>query len=146
MAEPSGILDTLGGARYLGRKRGPVDLRELVRAGLPYQAAEFLLLESLGLALDEAARLLAVSRRTLTRKRQNPKERLGPAESDRLYRLARTLTLASEVLGDDAAAREWLKTPNRALGGDRPLDLLDTEPGVRAVEDVLDRAAWGDVG
>ena len=43
--------------------------------------------------------------------------------------------------GDKAAA--WLKTPNRVLRGGRPLDQMDTDPGVREVEDILGRIAYG---
>lgn len=44
---------------------------------------------------------------------------------------------ASGWLGSLEKARLWLKTPNRALRCERPLDLLDTEIGARQVEDVL---------
>jgi putative toxin-antitoxin system antitoxin component (TIGR02293 family) len=40
-------------------------------------------------------------------------------------------------------AAQWLKTPNRALRGVRPLDQLDTDPGVREVEDILGRISYG---
>ena len=33
--------------------------------------------------------------------------------------------------------------PNRALGGQRPFDQLDTELGVRSVEEVLYSIAYG---
>ena len=64
---------------------------------------------------------------------------------DRLYRLARIVALAKHYLGDGQAAHAWLRRPNRALGGAVPLDLLDTEPGARAVENVLGRIAYGGV-
>jgi putative toxin-antitoxin system antitoxin component (TIGR02293 family) len=50
---------------------------------------------------------------------------------------------AVEMLGDEEKAVEWLRTPNRALGGDRPLDQIDTDLGARAVEDILGRIAYG---
>ena len=57
--------------------------------------------------------------------------------SDRLYRVASTLSQVVEVLGSIDKARVWLKSPNRALGSEMPLDLLDTEIGARQVEEVL---------
>jgi putative toxin-antitoxin system antitoxin component (TIGR02293 family) len=66
-------------------------------------------------------------------------------ESDRLYRLARIVALAKQFLGENEIAIRWLKTPNRALGGKLPLDLIDTEPGARSVENVLGRIAYGGV-
>ena len=47
------------------------------------------------------------------------------------------------MFGDQEKAIVWLGTPNRALGGDRPLDLLDTDMGARMVEDILGRIAYG---
>jgi len=50
---------------------------------------------------------------------------------------------AIEMIGDERKAMEWLSTPNRALGGERPLDQLGTDPGARMVEDILGRIAYG---
>ena len=63
--------------------------------------------------------------------------------SDRLYRVASTLFQAVEVLGSIDKARVWLKSPNRSLGSEMPLDLLDTEIGARQVEEVLLRLNYG---
>jgi len=64
-------------------------------------------------------------------------------ESDRTVRIARVYAIVVEFLGDESLAVEWLQTPNRALGGERPLDQLDTDLGGRKVEDVLGRIAFG---
>ncbi len=37
------------------------------------------------------------------------------------------------------SALDWLKSPNRALGGAVPLELLDTDAGTVMVDDVLTR-------
>jgi putative toxin-antitoxin system antitoxin component (TIGR02293 family) len=42
----------------------------------------------------------------------------------------------------EVAAR-WLRRPNRALGGERPLDLLTSDAGARVVEQVLGRIEHG---
>ena len=68
---------------------------------------------------------------------------LKPDESDKLYRIAKITALAERVLEDPAKAREWLQTKNRALGSVSPFSLLDTEPGVDMVEDVLNRIEYG---
>jgi hypothetical protein len=47
------------------------------------------------------------------------------------------------MIGDEEKAIEWLNTPNRALGGERPLDQLDTDTGARMVEDTPGRIAYG---
>jgi Protein of unknown function (DUF2384) len=40
-------------------------------------------------------------------------------------------------------AREWLKSPQFALGGEIPLEYADTEPGAQIVEDLLGRIEHG---
>jgi len=46
-------------------------------------------------------------------------------------------------LGAEDKAARWMVAPNRALGGERPFDLLDTDLGVRAVEEILQRIQYG---
>ena len=53
--------------------------------------------------------------------------------------------MAKQYLGDDETATQWLKRPNRALGGKIPLDSVDTELGARTVENILGRIAYGGV-
>ena len=55
--------------------------------------------------------------------------------------LAEKLDLGNSVLSQKLGIP--LRTPNRALGGERPLDQLDTDIGARAVEDILGRIAYG---
>jgi putative toxin-antitoxin system antitoxin component (TIGR02293 family) len=64
-------------------------------------------------------------------------------ESDRLYRLARTIARMEEILGSREKAEVWLREPNRVLGMQTPLDLLDTDEGAKRVEDVLIRIEHG---
>jgi putative toxin-antitoxin system antitoxin component (TIGR02293 family) len=99
--------------------------------------ALFLLAERLDLRQAEIAEKIGIPLRTLTR-RMASDSRLTSAESDRTVRLAQVYATAVETLGDGDKAAAWLKTPNRALRGGRPLDQLDTDPGVREVED-----CWG---
>ncbi len=96
-----------------------------------------------GLTLKELATSLDLSPRSLQRRRREG--RLARYESDRLYRLARIVALAKHYLGDDDVATRWLRRPNRALGGSTPLQVIDTELGARAVENVLGRIAYGGV-
>jgi len=81
--------------------------------------------------------------RFLSRPRRKEARHLNPQESDRLYRVARAVSQADEVLGSIEKARVWLKTPNRALGREIPLDLLDTEIGASQLEEVLLRLNYG---
>ena len=136
------IPDLLGGEVVLGRSMNKGGaLAELVREGLPIKAL-LLLAERLDLRQAEISEKIGIPKRTLTR-RLTQHSRLTAAESDRAVRLAQVYANAAETLGDGDKAAAWLKTPNRALRGGRPLDQLDTDPGVREVEDVLGRIAYG---
>ena len=136
------VPDVLGGEAVLGR---PVNkggaLAKLVREGLPVKAL-LQLAERLDMRQADLSEKIGIPKRTLTR-RLAQHARLTAAESDRAVRLAQVYSLAVETLGDEDKAAAWLKTPNRALRGGRPLDQLDTDPGVREVEDVLGRIAYG---
>lgn len=136
------VPEVLGGDIVLGRPANSAGaLAELVREGLPVKAL-FLLAERLNLRQAEISEKIGIPQRTLTR-RLAQHTRLTPAESDRAVRLAQVYSTAVDTLGDEDKAASWLKTPNRALRGGRPLDQLDTDPGVREVEDVLGRIAYG---
>jgi putative toxin-antitoxin system antitoxin component (TIGR02293 family) len=136
------VPDVLGGELILGRSMNDGGaLAELVREGLPVKAL-FLLAERLDLRQAEISEKIGIPQRTLTR-RITQQSRLTPAESDRTVRLAQVYSTAAETLGTGDKATAWLKTPNRALRGGRPLDQLDTDPGVREVEDLLGRISYG---
>jgi len=136
------IAEVLGGRTVLGKAiKKPDDLAQLVRRGLPAGSVTALA-EKLNLGNTDLSRRLGIPQRTLTR-RLTQRSRLTAAESDRTVRLARVYAHAVEMIGDEKKAVEWLRTPNRALGGERPLDQLDTDLGARTVEDILGRIAYG---
>jgi len=136
------IVAVLGGRKTFTRPvRNTDDLAEEVRSGLPASTVE-LLAGTLALQRSQVAERLNIPSRTLSR-RLAAKSRLTHDESDRTLRMARVVALAKEVLGSDEKASRWMNNPNRALGGRRPFDQLDTEPGVRSVEQVLYAIAYG---
>jgi putative toxin-antitoxin system antitoxin component (TIGR02293 family) len=140
--EIEAIANVLGGRKVLGKTvKKPDDLAKLVRKGLPVTAVT-MLAEKLSLGNAVLSRKLGIPQRTMTR-RLSQRGRLTPAESDRAARLARVYAQAVAMIGDEERAVQWLLTPNRALGGERPLDRLDTDVGAREVEDVLGRIAYG---
>lgn len=136
------VADVLGGESLLGAPgHPPAALAQLVRQGLPAEALARLA-ERLDLRQAEISEKLGIPQRTLTR-RLARHGRLTAVESDRAVRLAQVFANASGTLGSEEKAAHWLKTPNRALRGGRPLDQLDTDPGVREVEGILGRIAYG---
>lgn len=136
------VPDILGGELILEHSFASSGaLAELVREGIPVKAL-MLLAERLDLRQSEIAEKIGIPLRTLTR-RMSSESLLTPAESDRTVRLAQVYATAVDTFGDSEKAVSWLKTPNRVLRGAAPLDQLDTDPGVREVEDVLGRIAYG---
>jgi putative toxin-antitoxin system antitoxin component (TIGR02293 family) len=112
-----------------------------VRVGLPASTVN-LLADTLSMQRAQVARQLNIPARTLSR-RLATKSRLTQDESDRTLRMAKVVALAHEVLGAEDKASRWMVAPNRALDGKRPFDQLDTELGVRSVEEVLYSIAYG---
>jgi putative toxin-antitoxin system antitoxin component (TIGR02293 family) len=136
------IVEVLGGKRTFKRPiRKAEDLVERVRAGLPASTVN-LLADTLSMRRAQVAKRLNIPARTLSR-RLATKSRLTQDESDRTLRMARVVALANEVLGAEDKASRWMVAPNRALGGKRPFDQLDTELGVRSVEEILYAIAYG---
>jgi putative toxin-antitoxin system antitoxin component (TIGR02293 family) len=58
-------------------------------------------------------------------------------------RFARLLGQAVQLFGGLEEARQWLKAPQRGLGGAVPLDYAQTETGAREVENLLGRIDYG---
>jgi putative toxin-antitoxin system antitoxin component (TIGR02293 family) len=118
----------------------PAKMLELVRGGLPVQELEALR-DSLDVPMEKLASKLGISKATLHRRKAQG--RLGPAESERVVRLARLMGKAAKVLGGVEAARQWLNSPQFGLGGAVPLDYAETEIGAREVENLLGRIEYG---
>jgi len=114
---------------------------EQVRRGLPVRALDHLA-QLLRVDRAELARVLGVSLRTLQRK-AGESERLDVAVSDRLARVRRILDLATDVLGEQAKGAHWLTSRSRALGGEVPLHMLDTDMGTQRVQQELYQIEFG---
>jgi len=107
-----------------------------ISKGLPFSELEHLRNE-IDEPFESLARQLSISRSTLQRRRAE--RRLSPQESDRLMRFWRIVQHATKVFGTVDRARQWLKYPQRGLGGAVPLDYASSEIGAREVDDLLGR-------
>lgn len=86
--------------------------------------------------------LLGISPRTLARRREDGT--VNKAELDRVATLHLVMRDAVELFeGDREKARRWLKRPARALEHQCPIDLLDTEAGIRMVRDLIGQLEHG---
>lgn len=126
-------------------KAGSRSLRFIVDTGLLVKAFESLV-DYANITRMDLARAANIPLRTVQRREASHARRFERDESDRLARVARLYAMAEDVLGSRDEAQRWMKSPNRALDGMRPLDELDTEIAAREVEDVLGRIRYGIFG
>ncbi|MFZ1773536.1 MAG: antitoxin Xre/MbcA/ParS toxin-binding domain-containing protein [Rhizobiaceae bacterium] len=82
-----------------------------------------------------------IPRRTLQYAMENNMKRFTPAQSERIVRALRVVELARVAFGDKAD--EWLERPTTVFSGASPAEMLDTEPGARAVEMFIGQAMHG---
>lgn len=122
--------------------RGGYKLHALVGEGLP--AAVIGRIErAMDLSAAESARVFGLSATSRKRYKSTPRRRLDPAATDRIVRVASTVADAAEVFGDESKAIAWFKTPSLALGNERPIDLVSSDPGAKLVRDELLRIRYG---
>ncbi len=139
MIAPEKTAAIVGGTSMVGGEiRSGMDLARAVRRGLPVGAAQHVL-DSGRLTAAEMDKV--VLPKTLANRRKIGT--LTAEQSDRLIRAARLLANAEETFGSREKAGLWLRRPTKALGGEQPLDLLDTEEGAREVEILLGRINHG---
>jgi len=136
------LVEALGGKAVIAAEPAtPNEWVERIRSGLP-AASALAFKAALDLTNEELASVLGVSTRTVARLDPSTSH-LDPVSGDRLVRSARLFAIAAEVLEDAPAAAQWLKLPQRALGGAVPLELAQTDVGCRAVEALLGRMEHG---
>ena len=112
-----------------------------IRGGLPIGIATHLQ-SLLDLTDEEAAHLIGRSRSTYARYR-NDERPLGTAEAERAVRFAQLLALAAETFGSLEEAKGWMKEENYSLGGEKPFEMAETDPGARVVRDLLYGLQYG---
>lgn len=119
---------------------GELGWTKIIRSGLPAKSTKTLA-GMLRLSVTDLAESLRLPARTVHRRLEKG-ETLTPEESERSIRAARALAKAQEFLGDENG-RGWVLSPCRGLGGEVPLELLDTADGFTAVMDELGRLEHG---
>jgi putative toxin-antitoxin system antitoxin component (TIGR02293 family) len=130
-------------AAHVARKKPnppPAKVVHVVETGLDFGELEALR-EQLDLPMDQLIAALGLSRATLHRRKAAA--RLTTGESDKVVRFARLLGRAVHLFGGLEEARQWLKAPQRGLGGAVPLVYAQTEVGAREVENLLGRIDHG---
>jgi putative toxin-antitoxin system antitoxin component (TIGR02293 family) len=104
----------------------------LIREGAPAETFAQTA-KNIGLAQAELAKKLGLSPRTMASRRT----RLTSEETEKTLRAKYLFEQAVGVFGSEEEARRWLTNPAYGLEDQRPIDLLDTEPGAMQVRDYL---------
>lgn len=112
--------------------------RRLVK-GLPGQS----LFVASGLAFDTLAEALPFLDLTAKTAWQRLDANLSSSQSEQALRLGRVAVMAAELMGSSEDGRRYLRTPNFALGGATPMELLKTAEGEQLVLAELQAQADG---
>ncbi len=139
------VASLLGGTRILRRKlRNSLDAHEMLLQGLPvkalYHLVDSLVILKITASLEKA---VGMSLRTFQRRRNAPAKPLSREQSGRTWKFVEILARATEVLGSQEEAEQWLERPAIGLDQRRPIDLLATPAGVELVENFLRRLEHG---
>lgn len=94
-------------------------------------------------ALDYSmlAKALSVTRATLINKKRE--EKFNMALSEKIVSLADLYSFGFEVFGDKNLFNQWMRSPNRAIGGKLPYDLIDNQYGREEIKNLIGRIAYG---
>jgi putative toxin-antitoxin system antitoxin component (TIGR02293 family) len=109
-----------------------------IRRGVP--AGTWAFVASLvGMGKHELAETLKLNPRTLQRRTT-----LRSEEAERILRVFRVFQEATVMChGDQHEAQQWINSPAVALGGHRPIEMLDTDIGNAEVLNIIRAVNWG---
>jgi putative toxin-antitoxin system antitoxin component (TIGR02293 family) len=130
--------------KYVGEfaRISPLDAHARVQKGIPLSEV-IRVAKALELTQEEVATILGLHLRTYQRWLIDSSKKLDSLTGGRYYRTLKVVQHAIVLLGSLDAALEWLRSSQRALGQRIPIDLLATDPGAEAVEDLLGRIEFG---
>jgi len=138
MAVPQSPLVAMMGNQYVNPS--DFDLVNLARKGISKKSLT-ILAKQISLTLEEVANVLHISERTL--QRYTPATLVKTEYADRAIELARLYERGIEVLGTAKAFNNWMRSSNRALNNEVPINLLDTSIGFDLVLQILGRIEYG---
>ncbi|WP_380179065.1 antitoxin Xre/MbcA/ParS toxin-binding domain-containing protein [Kalamiella sp. sgz302252] len=98
------------------------------------------------LRLDEAllCRMAGIDRNTYSRRLNSASQLFSVEQGGRIYMLGRVLSAANQLFnGNTTRMVEWLNTPAKALGGQKPADMTSTPAGAEAVLNLIGQIEHG---
>ncbi len=113
----------------------------VIRKGVPYSFFEKIQLFT-PFSENEWAELLDLSTKSLQRYKQAGKV-FRPLQSEKIIEMAEVTKAGLEVFNDIEKFKLWLETPNYALRGNKPVELLKDSYGKELVLSELTRINYG---
>lgn len=112
-----------------------------VRQGIEYDLFKDISKNS-PFSIDEWSRFLHISPRTIQRYKKE-KGRFSALQTEKILEIILLYNKGVDIFGDSKKFTTWLKTENIALGGYKPLTLLDNSFGINMLSDELSRIEHG---
>lgn len=117
-----------------------MDLIRLSRSGVQKSSLKSLS-QYLGITMDTMSTLLHTSHRNIQRK--DDSDLLDVYKSERVIEIAQVVSKGLDLFGTADNLQQWLHSSIMALGGKKPISLLDTSFGVRMVLKLMGRIEHG---
>lgn len=99
------------------------------------------LAELMNIPMKDIAALLNISYKTLGRKKET--DTLDSISSSISIEIAETISKGLSVFEDSDKLSRWLQKENKALQGEKPINLLNTPTGIKIVNKLLGRIEEG---
>ncbi len=128
-----------GGSHFATEPNTEQDWLEYIRKGFPVDVLRTVF--GFNIISKDELHDVVIKPRTLSHRKKSGA--LSTEESDKLMRLLRIKIKAAETFQSREKAETWLHTPNRALRGEIPIELVKTESGAALVEEELAKISWG---
>ena len=136
------IVTALGGEQLIKRSiRHELDLLEIVREGLPMESVAHLQ-KNMGFTNKTMSHILAISESTYQRRIRSG-TKLSQDETEKAISLSEVFETGKELFKKPEDFRFWLESKNYALGGEKPMDLLDSALGRAQILEILGRMKYG---
>lgn len=113
---------------------------DVIRNGVSKKDLE-LLKNKAALDYSMLAKALSVTRATLINKKRE--EKFNTVVSEKIVSLADLYSFGFEVFGDKNLFNQWMRSPNRAISGQLPYDLIDNQYGREEIKNLIGRIAYG---
>lgn len=136
--EPSAILTVA--SKMPENKLSSFEKMKVVRDGISKKDLESLKSKT-DMDYTALAKTLSVTRATLINKKKN--EKFNLSLSEKILDIADLYSYGFEVFDDEKSFKDWMNTPNQALGQKVPFDLIDNQFGREEVRNIIGRIDYG---